>query len=228
MIYIGLDDTDIVDWERGTGKLARQIGDDLGRFGSLFGISRHQLLVDPRVPMTKRNSSACIHLQGEADLGELGQFVSDYVKKESPDGSDPGVCVARRVPAAITAFGCRAQTELVRQQEARQLAAEHRLFLRGLGGTEDGVIGALSAVGLGASGQDGRFILVGTIRELEGVQSIASVLASGITAVLNMAGDPITEGLIDTGGKLRPALRDGRPVLYVERGGPYWLPLKLD
>ena len=33
MIYIGLDDTDIVDWERGTGKLARQMGEDLGRFG---------------------------------------------------------------------------------------------------------------------------------------------------------------------------------------------------
>jgi len=138
------------------------------------------------------------------------------------------VCVARRIPAAITAFGRRAQTELVRQQEARQLAAEHGLFLRGLGGTEDGVIGALSAVGLGASGQDGRFILVGTIRELDGIQSIAAVLAAGITAVLDVDGHPIAEGLIDTGGKLRPALRDGRPVLYVERGDPHWLPLKLD
>jgi len=227
MIYIGLDDTDIVDWERGTGKLARQMGDELGRFGSVFGISRHQLLNDPRVPMTKRNSSACIHLQGQADLDELGRFVADYVKAASPDGSDPGVCVARRIPAAITAFGRRAQTELVRQQEARQLAAEHGLFLRGLGGTEDGVIGALSAVGLGASGQDGRFILVGTIRELDGIQSIAAVLAAGITAVLDVDGHPIAEGLIDTGGKLRPALRDGRPVLYVERGDPHWLPLKL-
>ncbi len=228
MIYIGLDDTDIVDWERGTGKLARQMVDHLGRFGDLFGISRHQLLVDPRVPMTKRNSSACIHLQSEADLNELGDFVSDYVKNESPEGSDPGVCIARQVPAAITRFGHRAQTELVGQGEARQLAAAYGLFLRGLGGTEDGVIGALSAVGLGASGQDGRFILVGTIRELAGIQSVEAILASGIVAVLNMAGDPIVEGLIDTGGKLRPALRDGRPVLYVERGDPNWVPLKLD
>ena len=213
MIYIGLDDTDIVDWERGTGKLARQMVDDLWRFGDLFGISRHQLLVDPRVPMTKRNSAACIHLQGEADLEELGSFASDYVRAASPDGSDPGVCVARHVAAAVTAYGRRAQTELVRQQEARQLAAEHGLFLRGLGGTEDGVIGALSAVGLGASGQDGRFILVGTIRELDGVQPITAVLTSGITAVLDVAGHPITEGLIHTGGKLRPALRQAaRPV----------------
>ena len=98
----------------------------------------------------------------------------------------------------------------------------------GLGGTEDGVIGALSAVGLGASGQDGRFILVGTIRELDGIQSIAAVLAAGISAVVDIAGHAVTKGLIDTGGRLRPALRDGRPVLYVKRGGPYWLPLKLD
>jgi hypothetical protein len=178
--------------------------------------------------MTKHNSSACLHLQGEADLDELGRFVADYVRTASPVGSDPGVCIAHRVPSAITAFGRRAQTELVRQQEARQLAAEHGLYLRGLGGSEDGVIGALSAVGLAASGQDGRFILVGAIRELEGIQSVATVLGSGIHAVLDTAGRPITGGLIATGGKLRPALRDGRPVLYVERGDPYWLPLKLD
>ncbi|NLS76667.1 MAG: ABC transporter substrate-binding protein [Chloroflexi bacterium] len=228
MIYIGLDDTDVVDFERGTGKLARQLAPDLERFGVVFGISRHQLLVDPRVPMTKRNSSACLHLQSDVSLDELGEFVAEYVGEISPVGSDPGVCVARRVPAPITAFGRRAQTELVRQQEARQLAAAHGLFLRGLGGTEDGVIGALSAVGLGASGQDGRFILVGAMRELDGVQPIAAVLAAGITAVRDTADNPITEGLIQTGGKLRPALRDGRPVLYVERGDPYWLPLKLD
>lgn len=228
MIYIGLDDTDIVDWERGTGKLARQMAVDLAPFGEVFGISRHQLLNDPRVPMTKRNSSACIHLRGDADLRELGGFVCDYVRAASPAGSDPGVCIARQVPPAITAFGRHAQTELVRQAEARELALQHGLLLWGLGGTEDGVIGALSAVGLGASGQDGRFILVGAIRELQGVQPISAVLASGIMAVLDTEGRPVSDGLIDTGGKLRPALRDGRPVLYVARGDLYWLPLKLD
>ena len=89
-------------------------------------------------------------------------------RRRAPLAATPACASLALSRQPITAFGRRAQTELVRQQEARQLAAEHGLFLRGLGGTEDGVIGALSAVGLGASGQDGRFILVGTMRELDG------------------------------------------------------------
>ena len=43
-------------------------------------------------------------------------------------------------------------------RRAREIAATHGIHLEGLGGTEDGVIGALAAVGLMATHDDGRVI----------------------------------------------------------------------
>jgi hypothetical protein len=49
MIYIGLDDTDNAD-SRGTGRLARDIAATLAKQHKVIAVTRHQLLVDPRVP----------------------------------------------------------------------------------------------------------------------------------------------------------------------------------
>ena len=63
MILIGLDDTDVLD-SRGTGHLAREIAGRLKADYDLLGVTRHQLLVDPRVPCTKNNSCSAILLDG--------------------------------------------------------------------------------------------------------------------------------------------------------------------
>jgi len=61
MVFIGLDDTDTLE-SRGTGYLARQIAAALASDYPLLGVTRHQLLRDPRVPCTRNNSSAAIAL----------------------------------------------------------------------------------------------------------------------------------------------------------------------
>jgi hypothetical protein len=40
-------------------------------------------------------------------------------------------------------------------------------------------------------------------------------------------GQPVTKGLVLV-DKMRPARRNGQPVLFVERQEDHWLPLKLD
>jgi hypothetical protein len=142
-------------------------------------------------------------------------------------GSDPGLCVARDVPAAVTEFGRRAQQQLVSQAEARALAAAHTVPLVGLGGDHGGVIGALAAVGLAASGDDGRYVQVGRLRELSGLQPVSAVLAAGVTAVRTLDGRPVTDGLVQA-DKLRPARRGGQPVAVVKWASDRWQPLKLD
>jgi hypothetical protein len=142
-------------------------------------------------------------------------------------GSDPGLCIAHAVPAAVRDFGRLVQRELVCQDDARGLAQACGIPLIGLGGTEGGVIGALAAVGLAASGEDGRYVLVGRSRELTGLQPVSALLAAGIVAVQTTDGEPVTQGLV-LADKLRPARRGGRPVAVVEWSGRYWLPLKLD
>ncbi|MBN1919816.1 MAG: ABC transporter substrate-binding protein [Anaerolineae bacterium] len=247
MLYIGLDDTDTLRTP-GTGQLARGIAamlaEDYQRHECrISGVVRQQLFYDPRVPYTKNNSSACIMLTNVSETGNeqaqraeecliqaIGERVRTFMQAHFQPGSDPGLCVSTVAPLAFTAFGRRAQRELVTQAEARNLAIEHGALLEGLGGTEDGVIGALAAVGLAASGEDGRYILVGRSRELTGLQPIAALLKAGIAEVQTVEGMPVSEGLVLT-DRLRPARRHGQPIAIVawsEEHGGCWLPLKLD
>jgi len=229
MIYVALDDTDNLE-SRGTGYLARMLAELVASDHTVYGVTRHQLLQDPRVPCTKKNSCAALHIQadGALDLAALAERVACFVQERCASGSDPAVCVARQVPEAISAFGRRAQRSIVSQSEARALAQAHGILLRGLGGSEDGVIGALAGVGLAATGNDGRFVLVGSVRELTGPRPIQAILAAGVGEVRDLAGRTIAEGMVATQDRLRPALREGKPILYVEPGERYWQPVRLD
>jgi len=223
MYLIGIDDTD-VRGSPGTGHLARDLAAWLGEHLCLLGVTRHQLLQDPRIEMTSKNSAAAIHLQtdGKIDTAWLVEETARRVRAAAAPGSDPGICVAREVPQAVVAFGRRAKASLVTAEEAQALAAQSNLVLQGLGGSGAGVVGALAAVGLAASGNDGRFTLYGRLRELSGLQPVSAIIAAGAKRVQAVTGEVVTEGLVDTQGKLRPSLADGLPVLWVERRDGGW------
>ena len=229
MIYVGLDDTDN-ERSRGTGYLSRMLAQELQPEYEVLGIPRHQLLLDPRVPYTAKNSCATLHLNGNgsADLAALIGRVMAFAWKHAAEGSDPAICVAQHVPPEASDFGHRAQRCVVEQVDARRLAQDHGITLVGLGGTEDGVIGALAAVGLAATGEDGRFISIGTVRQLAGQQSIEAILESGVAEVRDVDGHRVSSGLVATEGRLRPALRESKAILYVKRNGTCWLPVRLD
>jgi hypothetical protein len=113
-------------------------------------------------------------------------------------------------------FGRRCQAKVTRQEEARGLAAKHDIMLEGLGGTEDGVIGALAAVGLAATADDGRIVQIQQQPDdLSGQQSVALLHARGVSAIV-CEDYQVTSGTVDIGKHLRPSLRSGRVVLFVE------------
>jgi tRNA(Ile2) C34 agmatinyltransferase TiaS len=228
LTIVGLDDTDTLE-TRGTGHLAREVAAALSADYRVLGVTRHQLLVDPRVKCTKKNSCAAVLLEfsRSGDVDVIRRRVRALMLEHFVEGSDPGLCVVQGVPEAITEFGRRAQCDLVTQAEARSLAAAHNISLEGLGGDESGVIGALSAVGLATTGDDGRYVLVGRLRELQGLQPVSAVIEAGIAAVRTLSGEPVTDGLVQT-DRLRPARRRGAPIAIVERLDGVWMPLKLD
>jgi tRNA(Ile2) C34 agmatinyltransferase TiaS len=218
VIFVGIDDTD-TEGKPGTNQLARRLIRLLEPdYKSPLAI-RHQLLVDPRIPYTRKNSSASILLEARASpsLDELAARIRRAMIDASVAGSDPGLCVTDRVPAEITQFGRRCQTEVITQEEARRLAAQHAIYLEGLGGTEDGVIGALAAVGLAAGGNDGRVVhLAGCPEELSGPQDIDWLCARGVDEVRCLESDRVIgQGRVDVGKRLRPNYRGGRVVLFV-------------
>ena len=221
MWLIGIDDTDMPG-TRGTGRLARMLAAELAQRGyERCGVTRHQLLVHPDVPYTSHNSAACVGFDGESsNPAALFAWLCGFVAGHSPEGADPGVCLAdgARVNGRVVEFGRRAQTEVVGLTEATRIGEEEPCLLAGLAGSLGGMIGSLAAVGLRASGDDGRFIERGRLRESQGAVRVSELLASGVEEIRGDQVEPPTpEQWVETLGWVRPRLSGGRAVLFVER-----------
>jgi tRNA(Ile2) C34 agmatinyltransferase TiaS len=236
VILVGIDDTDTLDTP-GTNQLARRIAQRLPPAHRCRMVLRHQLFVDPRVPYTSHNCSASLLLEGDSGgHSVLVEFLGAQLREWFVPGSDPGLCVAHEVPDDVVRFAHRCRHEVVRQDEARALAAAHGLHLEGFGGTNDGVIGALAAVGLMAEGRDGRVIHLEGWRwpdQFAGPRDIPEIEARGVHEVREAATcERVTHGTVDVGRHLRPNVHDHRIVLWVERAdrgpdGADWVALKL-
>ena len=219
MIYVGIDDTDVLG-SPGTNQLARSMVAALAGDYRCRRIVRHQLLDDPRVPYTSKNGSASITLEpvGGAAFADLVSRLRDQVRSWFVPGSDPGLCVGAGVPPDVREFGRRCKSELVTQEDAYRLAQPHGIHLEGLGGTCGGVIGALAAVGLAATDNDGRVVrLADWPDDLSGFQSVDSLRERGVLVRVHDSGVRIDAGLVDVGKRLRPNRRHGEDVLFVAR-----------
>ena len=220
MIYVGIDDTDIVG-SPGTNQLARAIVTALGPAGTRAVICRHQLFFDPRVPYTSQNGSASIQLpRGDAmPRAALIDTVREAMRAWFVEGSDPGLAVTTSSSAAMDSFAARARTDVVTQDEARAAAAASGCHLEGLGGTNQGIIGALAAIALAAGGENGRVVHVEGWPwpdPLCGPQPVAAIRERGVAEIRTASGEPFTGGNVDVGKHLRPNWRSGRIVLFVE------------
>jgi hypothetical protein len=218
---VAIDDTDNLE-SRGTGYRARQLGELLTRAGARStGITRHQLFVDPRIPYTSHNSSACLGVTCESSFeAELAWACREFLKRESAPGSDAGLCIAprERVTDAVMAFGERAKVDVLTIEEALALALASDIDLIGLTGTGGGVIGALAAVGLRVRGNDGRFLWLPGLRELEGVHTVEQIASLvPVDAIETDSGRAARPGeRISVGDWPRAIMRSGRIVLLVE------------
>ena len=217
MIIVGIDDTDTID-SPGTNQLAKAIVQKVATEWRCVRIVRHQLLDDPRVHYTSQNGSASISFEPRngASMESLLQTCRDVMLEWYVPGSDPGLCIVAAVPPAITDFGKRCKSQLVSRQDARDMAAQHGIHLEGLGGTEGGMIGALAAVGLAATVDDGRIVQLGEWPDdLSGWQSSEVIRARDIDVVEVDTERPIENVMVDVGKHLRPNLRKGRNVVFV-------------
>lgn len=220
MIYVGIDDTDTLE-TRGTNQLAKALVRLLRPWLRPVSIVRHQLFFDPRVPYTSKNGSASILWERESDitLDELFERLARAMLDDFILGSDPGLCVTERVSERVVEFGHKCQRELVEQAEAREVAASEGLLLRGLGGTCQGIIGAVAAVGLIYTGQDGRLVQHAEFPDnLTGPTSLAVLRERGIQVIDESSGHEvkIDSAVIDVGKHLRPNVREGRYVVFVQ------------
>ena len=90
-IYLGFDDTDVLEAAIGTGRLVRMFENKLPEGVRLWGVVRHQLLVDPRIPYTSHNSPACAVVETEDPSAEarLTDLAAAHIAELASPGSDP-------------------------------------------------------------------------------------------------------------------------------------------
>lgn len=227
--YIGFDDTDNIDADRGTGKLARWFEKELPDSCHLEGVLRQQLLIHEDIPYTSHNSAACVVVRAPdpSFAEDLTDRAVKHIERYKLEGSDPGVCVAgngngsQRLGSLqrLMEFGRECTVKVVTQQAAMRAASG--FHLSGHGGTEDGIIGAAAAVGLTASGWNGRFIEFGRLRKFPEVVRVSDMERAQIRVVSidRNANVPAPDDLIHTGGWLRPRLLGNRAALIVDRRG---------
>ncbi len=218
-LFVGFDDTDNVSSDYGTGKVARWFANGLPDGCQVWGVVRQQLLVDDAIPYTSHNSAACIVIEASRNgrlIDEVTEHAANHIRRHAAEGSDPGVCVAAeghpRMPD-ITEFGLSCTRQVVTKEDARRVGTG--IHLSGHGGTNDGVIGALAAVGLTAGGWYGRFIELGDLRRMPMEVCVADIEAAGMR-VISMDRDanvPHPDDRVLTKGWVRPRLLAGQPVL---------------
>ena len=228
-LLVGIDDTDD-HWSPGTGRRARALLDELtaAGLGTPAGATRHQLLVDDRIPYTSHNSSACLAWQSpdanpDTVRDRVIELAGRFLERVCPADADPGLAVA--VPKrlveyadAVIDFGRRAKRDVLCLEEAHQLAADAGVHLSGHGGTRGGVIGALAAIGLQLSGNDGLFITLPGIRTLPRASTFEELIDA---TTIDDARDgehrrPRPDETIELGDWVRPVLLDGAAVLLLE------------
>jgi hypothetical protein len=165
-------------------------------------------------------------------LPELHRLGRTHLVDRSAPGSDPGLCVAPepRIGLEIVTFGGRAKAEIVSRSWAMELAHRAQVALEPLGGSGDGVIGALAAVGLRRGGNDGWLTLFDGMCQSDDVLSVERLLAGGIDRVEDEGGSELAlDQIVDTAGRARPAVREGRKVLLVHRSeSGIWRSVKPD
>jgi hypothetical protein len=219
-ILIAIDDTDNHQ-SRGTGFRARQLAETLGSYGlaRVSGITRHQLLVDDRIPYTSHNSSACLAVEGD-EIEKIIYICRTFLKSESAVGSDAGLCVAPEelINDEILQWGVRAKQEVLTLRDAAELAERSYVYLEGLTGTHGGIIGALAAVGLRKAGNDGRFLWIRGMRKYMGVMKSSEIFEkTGVEEIIGPSGILPQNGTrIMMPEWWRPILRNKKAVLMVE------------
>ena len=223
-VYIGFDDTDVINSDYGTGKVARRFGKLLPSGYKVWGVVRQQLLVDPAIPYTSHNSSACVVVDcpDSSYVDALKSAAIKHIEDVSLPGSDPGLCLVVENDLALTSlenFGLLCTAKVVSQQDAVKAAGG--AHLSGHGGTNDGIIGAAAAVGLTASGWNGRFIEYAGLRDFPEQAAVSQLMQKNIR-VISLDRDaccPCPEDLVNTKGWLRPRLWGHEAVLPVKPAG---------
>ncbi|MGI5879545.1 MAG: hypothetical protein ACOX6L_02970 [Syntrophomonadaceae bacterium] len=229
-IYIAIDDTDNLEIGA-TGQTANDLIKMIenNQWGNCQAVTRHQLLLHPDIPYTSHNSSMCFIAEIKPEyLNDLIAEAGNLLQRESAPGSDPGLCIVieeqvlvRGQMHILVEFGYKVKEKVITKQEAYDLARQIDVHLSEHGGNGLGVIGALAAVGLRMTNNDGRFQGRLKLEAPEGLISVAGIKSnSQVERVQSLDGYLLQDDeQVRLGEKLKTVLLEGKRTLLVYSEG---------
>lgn len=210
-----IDDTDELGSEISTGLLAEEIAAFAGSFAPISFVTRHQLLLDPRINYTSHNSSMCLEAWlTESQKQRVLDFALQLLERKSAPGAEPGIAAAFEKDivnvAKIINFGRSAKEIFLSTEQAFETASTLKSGARG-------VIGALAGIGLRLSGNDGK--IRGKFELKESNLSVAELLGLNfIEAVADENFKPLSpDERVNLIGALKPVFLDFKATLLVKK-----------
>lgn len=221
IFFLGIDDTG-QPGKSGSGETALSLGLHLQacKLARLVHVSAHALIPPAEIPHSTLNHAYCLTLEGEAlQLREIDMESRVYLMRHSAAGANPGFALTprERVIERIQNWGKACQMFTMERREALDLARSQGITTTGFTGSGSGVIGALAAVGLRASGSDGWIAWLPGLPDLKGVMTFSEILQiSTFDYVKSLRGrTPDFRDRIQLGERVMPLLYNDRTLLLL-------------
>ena len=223
VIFIGIDNTDSKT-SNGTGFLSRELGKhiELKNLGKVLNITRHQLFLSEKITFTNRNNSACIEVAA-CNQEELITFCKEFVINNSDKNAKPAVLFAKplSVTSELIEFSIKAKSNVVTVKEALSFINKTNFIDVYVGKDNNGLIGAVSAIGLRATGNDGTVIWAKghEIIGMKGTYMAGEVYCETYVDTIKTLGGykvPTNATIIFENKLIKPVLEDNNVTLIVE------------
>lgn len=224
-LYLAIDDTDDIG-TKGTGEIAEEIAQliEAQGLGRTSMVTRHQLFVHDSIPYTSHNSAMCFQIfTAEPDPEAIRSLAIKHLLAESAPASDPGLALlssdGREDWTPLVTYGLSAKRQVLTKTDAYSLAEELAVHLSEHGGTGDGVIGALAAIGLRMTGSDGRFKGRLKLPAAEGLWRVSDIIGqTTASAVVDLNGQCLSsDEEVYLSGKIKAVLLNHQQTLLVNR-----------
>lgn len=217
-----IDDTDELGREISTGSLAQEIALEISSFAKVSFITRHQLLLDPRINYTSHNSSMCLVAKiSKEQKQKVLDIALELLTNKCAKSAEPGIAAVFKDDIKDTKelinFGKNAKNMLLTTKQAFETAREQNVFLKALSPNANGVIGALAGIGLRLSGGDGK--IRGKFELKESNLSVRELLnLNFIEAVADENFKPLSpDERVNLIGALKPIFWDHKATLLVQK-----------
>jgi len=160
-LFIGIDDTDSLT-SKGTGEITKSLAKQIesNNLGKVVNITRHQLFLSKKIKYTNINNSACLEVTS-CDFEKLFSFCKEFITENCQKCSNTAIVFSdsNNISNDIVEFSLKSKKEIVSINEAVMLIKNNNLNVTFLNNNKKkGIIGALAAIGLRSTNNDGRVI----------------------------------------------------------------------